>query len=339
MQLSQLQIGRQKGELLILEQMTSVKEQAYGIRGNGSRAKKSRLRSFRRNWDLYLLFSPVLIYFIVFHYVPMYGMQIAFKDFIANKGITGSPWVGFKHFERFFDSFYFWRVIKNTMGIGLYELMVGFPIPILLALMIHEVRSGKFRRFVQTVTYMPHFLSTVVMVGMIMMFLSPVSGLINLAITALGGEAISFMTEPGWFKSIFVWSGVWQTMGWSSIIYLAALAGVDPQLHDAAKVDGATRLQRIWHVNIPGIAPTMVVLLILNVGSIMGVGFEKVFLMQNALNMEASDVIATNVYRSGILGAQYSYSAAVGLFNSVINFILLLTVNRLARKVSSSSLW
>ncbi|WP_413773643.1 MULTISPECIES: ABC transporter permease [Paenibacillus] len=293
----------------------------------------------RRNWQLYVLFAPVLLYFIVFHYVPMYGVQIAFRDFIATKGILDSPWVGLKHFERFFDSYYFWRILRNTLGIGLYELAVGFPIPIILALMINEVRNSKFRRMVQTVTYAPHFLSTVVMVGMIMMFLSPVSGLVNQVIAAFGGEPISFMTEPSWFKSIYVWSGVWQGMGWSSIIYLAALAGIDPQLHEAAKVDGASWLRRIWHINLPGIMPTIVILLILNIGSILGVGFEKVFLMQNSLNMEASDVISTNVYRSGILGAQYSYSAAVGLFNSVVNFILLISVNRIARKVSSSSLW
>jgi len=301
--------------------------------------QKNNLQLWTKNWELYLLFLPVMAYFIIFHYIPMYGVQIAFKDFIANKGILGSPWVGFEHFERFFDSFYFWRIISNTLGIGIYELIVGFPIPIVLALMIHELRTGKFRRFVQTVTYMPHFLSTIVMVGIIMMFLSPTSGLVNVVITLFGGEPISFMTEPGWFKSIYVWSGVWQTMGWSSIIYIAALAGIDPQLHEAARVDGASRLRRMWHINIPGIAPTIIVLLILNIGSILGVGFEKVFLMQNNLNMESSDVISTNVYRSGILGAQYSYSAAVGLFNSIVNFIILILVNRIARKVSSSSLW
>lgn len=305
----------------------------------GSRVWRGTVKQLRKNWQLYLLFLPVLLYFIVFHYVPMYGVQIAFKDFIANKGILESPWVGFKHFERFFNSFYFWRIIKNTLGIGLYELIVGFPIPIILALMINEARSGRFRRFIQTVTYAPHFLSTVVVVGMIMMFLSPVSGLVNFIITSFGGEPIAFMTEPSWFKSIYVWSGVWQSMGWSSIIYLAALAGIDPQLHEAAKVDGAGWFRRIWHINLPGIAPTMIILLILNIGSILGVGFEKVFLMQNSLNMEASDVIATNVYRSGILGAQYSYSAAVGLFNSVVNFIMLITVNRIARRVSETSLW
>lgn len=293
----------------------------------------------KRHWQLYLLIAPVLVYFLIFHYLPMYGVQIAFKDFIGTKGIWGSPWVGWKHFERFFDSFFFWRLLKNTIGISLYELAVGFPIPIVLALMINEVRSSPFRRFVQTVTYAPHFLSTVVLVGMVVIFLSPTTGIVNQAIEAFGGQPTYFMTEPNWFKSIYVFSGVWQQMGWSSIIYLAALSGIDPQLHEAARVDGASRLRRIWHINLPGIRPTIIILLILNVGSVMGVGFEKVFLMQNSLNMEASDVISTYVYRSGILGSQYSFASAVGLFNSVVNFMLLVMVNRMARRLNQTSLW
>ncbi|TNJ66896.1 sugar ABC transporter permease [Paenibacillus hemerocallicola] len=306
----------------------------------GRRKRQGRaIRAILRHWQLYVLIAPVLVYFIVFHYMPMYGVQIAFKDFIATKGIWGSPWAGFKHFERFFDSYFFWRLLKNTLGISLYELAVGFPIPIVLALMINEVRHDKYKKFVQTVTYAPHFLSTVVLVGIVIMFLSPTSGIVNTIIKAFGGEPIFFMTRPEWFKTIYVLSGVWQQMGWSSIIYLAALAGIDPGLHEAAKVDGATRLQRIWHINLPGIMPTVVILLILNIGSLMGVGFEKVFLMQNSLNNESSDVISTYVYRSGLLGAQYSFAAAVGLFNSVVNLILLLTVNRIARAVNQASLW
>jgi putative aldouronate transport system permease protein len=302
--------------------------------------KTGRLRTaLRRHWQLYLLISPVLLYFAIFHYLPIYGVQIAFKDFIGTKGIWGSPWVGFKHFERFFASYFFERLLFNTLGISLYELAVGFPIPILLALMINEVRQSSFKRFVQTVTYAPHFLSTVVLVGLVVMFLSPTTGIVNTVIKAFGGEPVYFMTEPEWFKSIYVFSGVWQQMGWNSIIYLAALAGIDPHLHEAARVDGASRLRRIWHINLSGIRSTIVVLLILNVGSLMGVGFEKVFLMQNSLNMESSDVISTYVYRSGILGSQYSFSAAVGLFNSVVNFILLVTVNRIARRVNQTSLW
>lgn len=296
-------------------------------------------KRIKKNWDLYLLILPVIAFFLIFEYGPMYGLQIAFKDFIANKGILDSPWVGLKHFDRFFDSYYFWRLLGNTLGIGLYQLLVGFPIPIILALLINEVRSKKFSRFVQTITYAPHFLSTVVMVGVLFIFLSPQTGLLNSLITWLGGEPIDFLTQPEWFKSIFVLSGVWQQMGWSSIIYLAALAGIDQQLHEAARVDGASRWQRIWHINLPGIMPTIIVLLILNMGSLLGVGFEKVFLMQNSLNMPASDVISTHVYRKGIIDGQYSYSAAVGLFNSVINFTLLVLVNRIARKVNNTSLW
>ncbi|MCU6792073.1 ABC transporter permease subunit [Paenibacillus sp. WQ 127069] len=296
-------------------------------------------RQIRKNWDLYLLILPVIAFFIIFEYIPMYGVQIAFKNFIATKGIWGSPWVGFNHFERFFNSYYFWRLLKNTLGIGLYQLLVGFPVPIILALLINEVRSKKFSRFVQTVTYAPHFLSTIVMVGIIFIFLSPQTGLLNKVVVWFLGEPIEFLTEPAWFKSIYVLSGVWQQMGWSSIIYLAALTGIDPQLHEAARVDGASRWQRVWHINLPGIMPTITILLILNMGSLLGVGFEKVFLMQNSLNIAASDIISTHVYHKGIIDGQYSYSAAVGLFNSVVNFILLVFVNRMARKVNGTSLW
>ncbi|MCS7462179.1 sugar ABC transporter permease [Paenibacillus doosanensis] len=296
-------------------------------------------KSIRKNWELYLFVLPTMAYFIIFHYFPMYGVQIAFRDYTPSLGIWGSPWVGLEHLKRFFDSYYFWTLIKNTIGISLYELVVGFPVPILLALALNELRDGAFKKWVQTVTYAPHFISVVVMAGMIIAFASPGTGLINLAIKAFGGEPVPFLTEPGWFKSVFVLSGVWQSMGWGTIIYLAALAGVDPQQHEAAMIDGATRLQRVWHVNLPSIVPTMVILLILNVGNFMSVGFEKVFLLQNPLNLESSDVISTYVYRSGLVQGQFSFSAAIGLFNSVINFILLLTVNRIAKRLNETSLW
>lgn len=321
-----------------------MKETALSGRSlSAIRTKRSTNRKLwkriRKNGDLYLLILPVLVFFLLFEYVPMYGVQIAFKNFIASKGIWDSPWVGFKHFERFFDSFYFWRLLKNTLFIGLYQIAAGFPVPILLALMIHEVGKKGFKKLVQTVTYAPHFLSTVVLVGLLFIFLSPENGLVNHVIQWMGFEPISFMTKPGWFKSIYVLSGVWQQMGWSSIIYLAALSGIDPHLHEAAQMDGASRLRRIWHINLPGIRPTIVILLILNMGTVLGVGFEKVYLMQNSLNMQASDVIATHVYRTGILGAEYSFSAAIGLFSSVINFVMLVTVNALARKLNDTSLW
>jgi len=295
-------------------------------------------KSIRKNWELYLLLAPVILYFLIFHYYPLYGLQIAFKDFIATKGITGSPWVGFKHFERFFDSYYFWRLIKNTIGIGVFTLLVSFPVPIIIALLLNEVKSLRFKKFVQTIIYAPHFLSTVVVVGMLLLFLKS-DGMINQVITLFGGTPIDFISEPSWFKSIYVLSDVWQTMGWSSIIYIAALSAVDPAQHEAAMMDGASKFQRIIHINIPAIMPTIVILFILNVGSVMAIGFEKVFLLQNDLNMSTSDVISTFVYRSGILEAQYSFSAAVGLFNSIINFILLIMVNRIAKKVSDTSLW
>lgn len=295
-------------------------------------------KSFRKNWELYLLISPVIAYFIVFHYIPMYGMQIAFKDFIATLGIWDSPWVGMKHFERFFNSYYFWRLIKNTLIIGIYTLAVAFPIPIIIALMLNEVRNSKFKKFVQTIIYAPHFLSTVVVVGMLILFLKP-DGLINQIIILVGGKPIAFMSEPSWFKTLYVFSDVWQTMGWSSIIYLSALTSVDYSLHESAMIDGASRLQRIWHINIPTIMPTIIILFILNAGSVMSVGFEKVFLMQNTLNMSTSDVISTFVYRSGIEQAEYSFSAAVGLFNSIINFIMLVMVNFFAKKINQTSLW
>jgi len=301
--------------------------------------RNSGWKSIRKNWELYLFVLPTIAYFIVFHYFPMYGLQIAFRDYTPSLGIWNSPWVGLEHLKRFFDSYYFWTLIKNTIGISLYELIVGFPVPVLLALAINELKNGAFKKWVQTITYAPHFISVVVMAGMIIAFLAPGSGIINLVIKALGGEPIPFLTEPGWFKTVFVMSGVWQNMGWGTIIYLAALAGVDPQQHEAAMMDGATRLQRVWHINLPSIVPTMVILLILNVGSFMSVGFEKVFLLQNPLNLQTSDVISTYVYRSGLVQGQFSFSAAIGLFNSVINFILLLTVNRIARRVNETSLW
>src|SRR5699024_8239211 len=275
--------------------------------------KKSRnnkvIKNLLRNWQIYLFLLPALTYFFIFHYIPMYGVQIAFKEYFANLGIVGSPWVSFEHFERFFNSYYFWRLLKNTIILNAYNLIL-FPLPIILALSINELKNGAFKKWTQTLTYAPHFISVVVVVGMIVIFLDPQSGLINRIITMFGGDAIPFLTSPKWFRHVFVWSGVWQTLGWSSIIYLAALAGVNPELHEAAKVDGATRIQRILHINIPGILPTIVVLFILNIGSFMTVGFEKVLLMQNSLNAPTADVIQTFVYQTGLLEGQYSFAAA-----------------------------
>lgn len=311
----------------------------------GSHPSEPRIRSqgqawrrLRRNWQLYLFVLPALLYFAVFHYYPMYGLQIAFKNYRAVDGIWGSDWVGFLQFERFFNSLYFWTVIKNTLAINLYQLLL-FPISIIVALSINELRNGPLKRFTQTVTYAPHFISVVVMVGIIIAFLHPVTGIVNLAIEALGGRPVSFMTEPAWFQSIYVFSSEWQNLGWGAIIYLAALAAVDPQLHEAAIMDGATRLQRIWHINLPSILPTVVILLILQMGNFMLVGFEKIYLMQNPLNLSTSEVIQTYVYKTGLLQSQYSFSTAVGMFNAVINLVILIVFNRIAKRVSGTGLW
>jgi putative aldouronate transport system permease protein len=300
---------------------------------------KQTLLKIRHNYELYLLLLPTIAYFAIFHYFPIYGVQIAFKNFIAVKGITGSPWAGFDHFSRFFASFQFWTVLRNTLGISLYELLVAFPAPILLALLLNQVPSARFKKLVQTVTYAPHFISTVVVVGMIYLFLSPQNGLVNKALVLFGQEPFFFMASPGWFKTIFVFSGIWQNIGWATIIYLAALSAVNPELHEAAVVDGATKLQRIRHVDVPAMMPTIFILLILNIGHFLNVGFEKAYLMQNSLNIDSSEIIQTYVYKAGLLGAQFSYSAAIGLFNAVLNFILLVSVNYAARRMKQTSLW
>ncbi|MBN2980439.1 MULTISPECIES: ABC transporter permease [Cohnella] len=295
-------------------------------------------RSIRKNWDLYLLVLPVVVYFLLLKYLPMYGIQIAFKDFSAAKGIWGSPWVGFKHFERFFDNYQFWTLIRNTLEISIYQILVAFPMPILFALLVNEVRGKWFKKSVQAVAFMPHFLSTVVLVGIVMAFLSPSTGLVNQAIRLFGGEPVYFMTEPQLFKSIYVFSDVWQNMGFSSVLYIAVLAGIDKSLYEAAMIDGASKFRRLLHIAVPCLIPTAIVMLIFQFGSIMDVGFEKIFLMQNDLNRSSSSVISTYVYEIGLLGSQFSFSAAVGLFNSVINFGLIVAVNRIARK-SGTSLW
>jgi putative aldouronate transport system permease protein len=296
-------------------------------------------RSFRRYWQLYLLMLPAIAFFVIFKYIPITNAVIAFKDYSVTKGIWGSPWVGFKYFTMFFENPVFWKLLKNTLGVSLYALVVGFPIPILLALMLHEIKDGLFKRSVQMVTYAPFFISTVIMVSMVIQLLAPRLGVINLALQAMGMPAINFLGKPSMFPSIYVWSGVWQNTGYSAIVYLAALAGVDPQLYEAAKIDGASRIQKIINIDLPGIWPVAIILLILSVGSLLGVGFEKVFLLQNPLNLGTSEVIATYVYKVGLLNANFSFATAVGLFNSVINMIMLVMVNAFAKRFSDMSLW
>ena len=305
-----------------------------------SKAKTNTLwKRILRSWQLYVLLLPLLLHFILFQYVPMYGLQIAFKDFRAVDGIWGSPWAGFEHFERFFQSYQFWNTLKNTLVINLYELVFAFPLAIIFALMLNQVTRSGFKRWVQTITYAPHFISTVVLVGMLFIFLNPRTGMINNMIAFFGGERINFFGEADWFKPVYVLSEIWQTTGWSAIIYLAALTAVDPQLHEAAIMDGANKLQRVRHIDIPSIMPVIMILLILRMGHFASLGFSKVLLMQNSLNIDSSEVIQTYVYKTGLVGAQYSYSAAIGLFDNIINFILLILTNQLAKKMKQQTLF
>ena len=300
----------------------------------------ARVRTdFRKNWILYLMILPVVVYFIIFHYWPMYGVQLAFKDFEIKKGILGSDWVGLEHFQRFFSAYNFKNLILNTLGISLYTLLVGFPIPIIFALLLNYLRSKKLKKTVQMVSYAPHFISTVVICGMLTIFMNQDTGIFNTLRGLVGLEPVEFLAKPEWFKSIYVWSGVWQGMGWSSIIYISALAGVDYEMHEAAIMDGATKIQRMIHIDLPSIKPTIIMLLILQLGSMMNVGFEKVYLLQNSLNKSAASVISTYVYEVGLINSDYGYSTAVGLFNTIINVALLLGANLLCKKASGESLF
>lgn len=306
---------------------------------NKKLAFSSFFKSMKRSKYLYLLFIPAILYYAIFCYAPMYGLIIAFKSYNPFQGILGSPWVGLQHIKDFISSIYFLRLIKNTITINLYDLAIGFPAPIILALMINEVGNKYLKKAVQTIVYIPHFISTVVIAGMIVSFLSPSSGIINGLIKFLGFKPIHFLAEPSWFKSIYVWSGVWQGAGWGSIIYLAALLGIDPELYEASTVDGASSWQKLRYITIPGIIPTIIIMLILRVGSLFNVGFEKIMLLYNPVTYISADVISTYVYRRGILDADFSYTTAIGLFNSIINFTMLVTFNKFSKKISEISLW
>ena len=301
--------------------------------------RRKSLIMIKRNWLLYLVLLPAVLYIATFNYAPMYGLQIAFRNFRIADGITGSEWAGLKWFDRFFNTPRFWVILKNTLTISIYNLVVSFPLPIVLALILNNVKNAKYKKFAQTITYMPHFISTVVLVGMISVFFSPRSGVVNTVLGFFGLDPIYFMGIPEYFPHMYVWSGVWQGMGWSSIIYMAALAGVDPALHEAAMIDGANKLKRVIHIDLPTIVPTMSILLIMNFGKIMSVGYEKVYLMQNDLNSSTSEIISTYVYKMGVLNQQFSYSTAIGLFNNVVNFLLVVTMNKVVKKLSGSGLW
>ena len=282
---------------------------------------------------------PGLLFYLIFHYAPMYGTLIAFQDFIPFRGFTQSPWVGFKHFEEFFNSIYFTRLLKNTFLLSFENILFSFPMPIIFALMMNEIKNSRLRSAIQSLSYFPNFISTVVLCGLIKNFLSPSTGIINAIIEALGGSAIDFLSSPGWFRPVYIISGIWQGMGWGSIIYYATLTSVDTSLYEAADIDGAGRFQKIFYISLPALVPTIVTLLLVNLGNMMNIGFEKVMLLYNEATYSTADIISTYVYRSGLIGQQYSFAAAVGLFNSLIGICLIVIFNFLARRFTKTSLW
>ncbi|WP_243633147.1 ABC transporter permease [Paenibacillus xerothermodurans] len=299
---------------------------------------KRVIRDFALNKYLYIMMIPVLVYYAVFHYVPMYGAVIAFKEYTPMKGILGSDWVGFQHFIDFFGSHYFWRILRNTVIISVYSLLFEFPAPIILAVMINEVRHQVFKRTVQTITYMPYFVSLVVICGMVTDFTNS-KGVINSLLTFWGYDGNPMLQKPELFRAIYILSEIWQKIGWESIIYIAALMGIDQEQYEAARMDGASRWKQIMHITLPGIMPTIMIMFILRMGNMLNVGFEKIILLYTPVTYETADVISSFVYRKGLLEFGWSYSAAVGLFNSVINLILLISANYISRKVNESSLW
>jgi putative aldouronate transport system permease protein len=322
---------------------TGVQQARVGRKSTSSSAVTTWLaalaKDLRRNRILYLMVLPGVLYFLIFRYVPMYGAIIAFKNYRILQGFTGSPWVGLKNFETIFSSTYFTSILINTLLISFYKLIIGTPLAVLMALLLNEVRARWFKRTVQTVTYLPHFLSWVVVFGVALQVLSPATGLANKAIVGAGGEPINFLADPHWFRSVLVASEVWKNIGWNTIIYLAALAGISLSLYEAAAVDGASRFRRIWHITLPGIRPVIVLVTMLNIGNLLSAGFDQVFVFYNPAVYGVGDIIDTWVYRQGIQGFQYSVAAAVGLFKGVVGLILLVTANWAAKRWGDSGIW
>jgi putative aldouronate transport system permease protein len=293
----------------------------------------------KREWQLYILIAPTIIWFLVFLYKPMYGLQIAFKDYSVFKGIANSPWVGFEHFVTLFENDQFLRSIKNTIMISGASLLFGFPVPILLALMFNEVINPKFKKTAQTIVYLPHFISAVIIAGIVITAFAPSTGVVNLMLNALGYDSVYFLTKPEWFRTIFVGTGIWQEAGFNSIVFLASIAGVSPSLYESAVVDGASRWQMMWKITLPCILPTILIMLIIRIGNILEIGFEMIIMLYQPATYETADVISTFIYRQGIQAAQYDLAAAAGLFNAVIAFILVISANTISKKVSRTSLW
>ena len=300
---------------------------------------KKKYKKIRKYAGLYIMLAIPFLWYIIFKYIPMYGLQIAFKRFNPTLGITKSPWVGLTYFKQFFDSYYFGNILWNTVSLSLFTMLVGFPMPIILALLINEIKNTKFQKVVQNITYMPNFLSVVVIVSMLTLFSNRDYGLFNKIGALFGAAPVDFMAKPAWFQPLYVFSNVWQYMGFNAIIYIAALASVDQELYEAASIDGASRMQKIIHISLPCIMGTIIIMFIMRIGSLMSVGFEKVYLIQNSVTLSASEVISTFIYKNGIQKGQFSYSTAVGLFNSVINFTLLMLANFVSKKATKTSLW
>lgn len=302
--------------------------------------KKQSFKAYMKgHYDLYLLLLPAILYTAVFLYIPMYGVLMAFQDYSPVKGIIGSNFVGLKHFKKFFSTYMAKQIISNTVILSGYSLLASFPFPVILALMLNYCVNRRFGKIVQTVTYMPYFISVMVLVGMMNIFFSTNYGVVNTVLQALGIEPFSFMSSEKSFRHMYVWSGIWQGMGYSSGIYFAALSGIDPTLYEAAELDGASKLQRIRYIDLPSIMPTVIIMLIMSAGNLMSIGFEKAYLMQNDRNSGVSEIIATYVYKVGLIDARYSFSAAINLFNSAINFVILIVINKISRKLSDTSLW
>jgi len=296
-------------------------------------------RMHRYDWQLWVLLFPTLLFFILFHYLPIYGIQISFRDYKAVFGITGSKWVGLKNFTDFFNSYYFGRLLSNTFLLNIFALFWSFPIPIIMAILINQLGQTKFKGFVQTTIYVPHFISTVVMVGMLHLFLAPSSGIVNMLMVMIGLQPVYFMAEPSWFRTLFIGSDIWQHAGWGTILYIATLAGVDPELYEAATVDGANKIQKIWHIDVNHLLPIAIIMLILNCGHLLASNTDKALLMKTAANSSKADIIGVYVYEMGLGRAQFSYTSAIGLFTNVINFITILIVNYISKKFSETSLF
>ena len=311
---------------------------ANGFAISAKEKKSRRLLLLKRSVPLYLLILPSLILLIVFTYIPMYGVTIAFKDYKTGLGIFGSEWVGFKNFTTFFNSYQFWPILRNTLVISIYSIVVMFPLPILVALICSQITSSRYKKFFQVTTYLPHFISTVVMAGMLILFLSPSTGIIAKLVGLLGFKLPNLMGSAKAFPHIYVWSEAWQHVGWDSILYIATLSSVDPTLYEAATMDGANKWHKMIHIDVPALLPTATIMFIMRMGSVMSIGFEKVYLLQNTLNSTSSEIISTYVYKMGLVSSQYSLSAAIGLFNNIINLILLLAVNFISSKMSDTSL-